>query len=111
MEVSDYLRHCGYRVIEAANSDEAIRLLAAGTMVDLVFSDLSMPTGELDGFALAEWIGRNRPGLKVLVASGVSRKIARVEQICSELAVMDPPYSHTEFEQRIRELLARAPSS
>ena len=27
MVISEYLRHCGYRVIEAANSDEALAVL------------------------------------------------------------------------------------
>jgi hypothetical protein len=29
MVISEYSRHCGYRVIEAANSDEALAVLAA----------------------------------------------------------------------------------
>ena len=37
MPVSDYLRHCGYRVLEAANQDEALLLLQKpGIHVDVV---------------------------------------------------------------------------
>ena len=42
--ISQYLRDCGYKVIEAANADEAMTALQhKETIVDLVFSDIEMP--------------------------------------------------------------------
>ena len=48
MIISDYLRQCGYRVIEAASADEALTILKHTEIkVDIVFSDIEMP-GTLD---------------------------------------------------------------
>ena len=49
--VAEYLRECGYQVIEAADAGEAVKLLrTAATEVDLVFSDVQLGDG-LDGHA------------------------------------------------------------
>ena len=67
--IAAYLRDCGFDVVEAGNADEAVRVLEAGTRVDIVFSDVNMP-GRLDGFGLAQWLRRKRPGLKIILTSG-----------------------------------------
>jgi CheY-like chemotaxis protein len=44
MPIAQYLRDCGYKVIEAVNADEAIAVLThKETIVDVVFSDIEMP--------------------------------------------------------------------
>lgn len=53
MPVSDYLRHCGYRVLEAANSDEALLLLQNHTQVDVVMINVG-GSGAMSGFKLAQ---------------------------------------------------------
>lgn len=65
------LRRLGYRVIGAADGDEALARLAGLPSLDLLFTDLRMP-GALGGHALAEEIRRRRPGLRVLFTSGQS---------------------------------------
>ena len=41
MPISQYLRDCGYKVIEAASADEAMTVLKhKDTIVDLVFSSI-----------------------------------------------------------------------
>src|ERR1700741_695356 len=63
MPISQYLRDCGYRVIEAANAQEAVTVLShEETVVDVVFTDIEMP-GALDGFGLAKWVREHRPGV------------------------------------------------
>ena len=54
MLVSDYLRHCGYRVLEAENSDEALLLLQnPDTQVDVVMTDVG-GSGAMTGFKLTQ---------------------------------------------------------
>jgi CheY-like chemotaxis protein len=65
METSAQLEDAGYRVIEACNGPEALRLLEGSTLVDIVCTDVRMP-GTPDGIALAKWIKDNRPELPVL---------------------------------------------
>ena len=75
MPIAQYLRDCGYKVIEASNADEAMQvLLHQETPVDVVFSDIEMP-GTVDGFGLANWIREHRPGLNVLLAGTVPRAV------------------------------------
>jgi hypothetical protein len=51
LAISEYLRHCGYRVIEAASAKEDLTLLAEVYIaVDVVFSAVELG-GETDGFA------------------------------------------------------------
>jgi DNA-binding NtrC family response regulator len=68
---AEFLRERGYVVIEATSAADAISILESGTHVDIVFSDVHMP-GELTGNGLAEWLGRNHPGLPVLLTSGAA---------------------------------------
>jgi two-component system, response regulator PdtaR len=62
----------GYRVLEAANADEALILLESRHDVRLVFTDVNMP-GALNGFALARIVDMRFPGIKVIVTSGLAR--------------------------------------
>src|SRR3954466_7276891 len=65
------LEGAGYRVLEAANGDNAYQLLLAhpDLRIDLLFTDVVMP-GRLDGIDLAHAARHLRPGLQVLFASG-----------------------------------------
>ncbi len=69
MVISEALRDAGVKVIEAANADEALAVLAAGVVVDVVLTDVRMP-GALDGIALAQLLRRERPDIHVVVTSG-----------------------------------------
>jgi CheY-like chemotaxis protein len=105
MAVSDYLRECGFHVVEAGNAEEAIAVLKSDTTVDIVFSDVNMP-GSLDGFGLAQWIRRERPQLKVILTSGVTRKAKEAGSLCEHGPLLAKPYHHGELERQIRQLLA-----
>jgi CheY-like chemotaxis protein len=48
VNISRYLRECGYFVIEAVNADEAVEVLQSDHVIDLVLSDVQMP-GAMDG--------------------------------------------------------------
>lgn len=67
--VADHLREAGFTVVEAFNGDEAIAILNAGALIDLVFTDVRMP-GAADGMALLGFVKRTRPDLPVLMTSG-----------------------------------------
>lgn len=69
MLIADVLRDAGYEVIEAVNGDEALDILKAGVVVDLVLSDVRMP-GSTDGLALLAFIRQNLAALPVILTSG-----------------------------------------
>ncbi len=65
---AETLRDLGYRVIEAANAEEAMPVLDGPTPVALLFTDVVMPG--LGGPRLAEIARVRRPALRVLFATG-----------------------------------------
>lgn len=69
MFISDAFRDAGYTVLEAFNADEAVDILKAGKVVDLVFSDVRMP-GSLDGIGLLRFIKERFSQLPVILTSG-----------------------------------------
>jgi DNA-binding response OmpR family regulator len=105
MSVAEYLRDCGYRVIEAGNADEAVKVLNADAAIDVVCSDVQMP-GTMDGFGLAQWVRRERVGLKIILVSGVRRAAEAAGDLCDGGPLMAKPYGPDELERRIRILLA-----
>jgi DNA-binding NtrC family response regulator len=105
MPISQYLRDCGYKVIEAANADEAVQvLLHKETVVHVVFSDIEMP-GAVDGFGLAKWIREHRSGLDVLLTGTVSRAVESAKDLC-EQGPLPKPYQAQAVHHHIRRLLA-----
>jgi CheY-like chemotaxis protein len=67
--VAEYLQLSGYAVIKAAGAAEAVTVLASGTTVDVVFSDVRMP-GAMDGLQLAQWVRRRHGDIPVMLTSG-----------------------------------------
>jgi DNA-binding NtrC family response regulator len=90
--IAEYLRKCGFRVVEAVNSAEAIRVLQMQqTTIDLVFSDLTMP-GKLDGFGLAKWVRKHRPELQVLLVSSDKKRSEAAKNLCQSEPFFANPY-------------------
>src|SRR5262249_51722174 len=105
MAVADYLRDCGYRVIEAGNADGGIKSLCRNQSVRVVGSDVQMP-GSMDGCGRAQWIRRERAGIKIVLVSGVRRAAEAAGDLCDGGPLMRKPYGPDELERRIRILLA-----
>jgi CheY-like chemotaxis protein len=68
LHISEELRDAGYRVIEAANGDEAAALLSTVPDVALVLTDLRM-SGDVDGLALVRRVRSDFPQIKVALCS------------------------------------------
>jgi CheY-like chemotaxis protein len=62
----------GFTVIEAANADEAIRILENRRDIRVVFTDIHMP-GSMDGLKLAHAVRNRWPPIKIIVTSGRER--------------------------------------
>src|SRR5215472_14697497 len=105
MPISQYLRDCRYRVIEAANAQEAVTVLShEETFVDVVFTDIEMP-GALDGFGLAKWVREHRPGVEVILAGTLPSTVRQAEELCEE-GLLPKPYDAQAVHDQIRRLLA-----
>jgi DNA-binding NtrC family response regulator len=102
--ISQYLRDCGYKVIEAADAEEAVTVLShKETVIHIVFTDIEMP-GALDGFGLAQWIRERKPGLDVILAGTLPRTIESAKKLCEE-GPIPKPYEARVVHNHIRRLL------
>jgi CheY-like chemotaxis protein len=73
MTAVDELEEAGFQVLEAANADEALKMLEARSdVVQVLFTDVHMP-GSMDGMALAEQVHRRWPHVLLLISSGRAR--------------------------------------
>jgi len=100
LALADSLRTAGYSVIEAENSDDALRSLHSGHDCDLVITDVNMP-GPVDGIGLAKCAKRLFAGLPVIITSG---HLAR-EASHSADAFLPKPYSDTALIETVFDLI------
>lgn len=106
LSLAEYLRHCGYRVVEAANADEGLTILQkADVQVDVVLSDIEMP-GSMDGFGLAQWVRANRPSVEVVLVATPQRAADAAAGLCEFGPRMMKPYEPQIVLDRIKQLLA-----
>jgi CheY-like chemotaxis protein len=70
MTLVDVLEDAGFKVIEAAHADEALRVLKTVSGIDAVVTDVEMPRGSINGFELARRVRTDRQEIGVLIASG-----------------------------------------
>jgi DNA-binding response OmpR family regulator len=103
--LAQYLRECGYRVLEAIDSKEARRLLSEGSQtINIVLADIQT-LGD-DGFAFAAWVRQNKPGVRVLSAGTVAAAARKAGDLCEEEPPIGKPYDHQLVLGRILRLLA-----
>jgi DNA-binding NtrC family response regulator len=101
--VADFLRECGYRVVEAASGEEAQKIFRAGQPAEVLFSDVDLGEG-IDGFELARWVRENYPGVRILLTSGVTRMAREAVHLC-DAPFLDKPYSHNALGELIKRLI------
>ncbi len=104
MPIAEYLRDCGYHVLEAGTAHEAIETVGAHGPVDLVFSDVRMP-GSMDGFGLARWLRAHHPDIPVILTSGYSNSRSLSADVAPGVRLIEKPYSQAQVARRIQDLL------
>lgn len=103
------LESLGYRVLEAADGDEALAILRAGIdRVDLVLADVVMP--RLGGVELFELARAHDPRLVFLFTSGCAEEdVGSVIPRQPGVGAIPKPYRLAVLARRIRELLDERP--
>ncbi len=69
MMAVDLVEDAGFEVVEAANADEAVKILEARTDIRIVFTDIDMP-GSIDGLMLAAAVRDRWPPIEIIITSG-----------------------------------------
>lgn len=98
--VAQYLRECGYRVIEATNAAEAIAALSDQD-VNVLVTDLELK--DASGFQLSAKARKMRPSLKVIVTHSAERTAKVAADLCDD-GPLDHPYHPQHLVERIRRL-------
>jgi PAS domain S-box-containing protein len=109
---SSMFEHLGYETIYRDSAEAALKLLEAGTRIDLVFSDIVMP-GTIDGVGLAREIRSRYPNLPVILTTGYSDAANAVP---SSIKVLRKPFDtealrdfiHDYYASEIIETIRRA---
>ncbi|HKN34956.1 MAG TPA: PAS domain S-box protein [Terriglobales bacterium] len=104
------LTECGYKVIEAANSAEALRLSDEFRgNIDLLLTDLVMPG--MGGREVAQQLRRHRTNLCVLFTSGYSQEQTRqIGNAQEEIVLFRKPFTGSALTRKVRELLDAHPA-
>jgi DNA-binding response OmpR family regulator len=106
MPICQYLRDCGYRVLEAASADEAARILQKPDIqIDVILSDVEMH-GKMNGFGFAQWARSVRPGVDIVLAGTPERAARAAGELCEQGPILVKPYDHKIVLDRIKRLLA-----
>jgi PAS domain S-box-containing protein len=99
------LEQLNYRTVAVDNAKSALNLLATGTPIDLVFTDVMLP-GDLDGVALAQAISKKHPRVPVLLTSGYAKALAA----CHGLPILRKPYQLSALAEAICSTLDPQPA-
>ncbi|MDD2794652.1 hypothetical protein [Acidocella sp.] len=103
--LAEYLRQCGFHVLEAFDADEARQALAKPQVaVDVILADAE-GIGE-NGFAFAGWVRANHPSIDVVLTGTVARTAEKAGEICADGPALTKPYEHRLVLQEIQRLLA-----
>jgi PAS domain S-box-containing protein len=108
-KIRDYvtmqLETLGYKVITAANADEALAIVRQGAAFDLLFTDIVMP-GSMNGRQLAETMMAGRPSLRVLFTSGYSDGALPLQNRAGHgIPLLAKPYRRAELARMMRRCL------
>jgi DNA-binding response OmpR family regulator len=109
MVIAEYLRDCGYRVIEGVNAKDIWTVLDSGRGLDVILADVSLGGGT-EGFSLATRLRQSRTDIDVVLTAGIAGAAEESHQLCEE-GPIKKPYQPKDVESRIRVLLERRRAS
>jgi len=102
---ADILLEAGFRVIEAGDAEEALRVLKAEVAIDVLLSDVEMPPG-MNGYELARHVHQHRPEVEILISSG--REWPGENDLPPGAAFLPKPYPSATLVARVQAATLRA---
>jgi DNA-binding response OmpR family regulator len=104
-EISDFLRECGYRVIEGVNAEDVREIIKSGTRIDAILAEVHL-TGAATGFELAQELRQTRPDIAVILVSNIDNVVEKASDLCGR-GPLKKPYRPEAVLRRIQVLLER----
>lgn len=105
MDVVEILRAAGFDIVEAANADQAIRMLERNSGIHLVFTDIDMP-GSMNGLKLAAAVRDRWPPVRIIATSGHFK--IQLGDLPAGARFISKPYQPAQIISAIRELTSAA---
>jgi DNA-binding NtrC family response regulator len=103
--LAEYLRECGFQVLEAADAAEARTLLEdTSRQVDVVLADIDADDQSV--FALARWVRKRLPGVEMILVGTVTKAAQKAGDLCQDGPALSKPYDHQLALDHIRRLMA-----
>lgn len=104
--LAEYLRNCGYKVFEAATSDEVIIALEEGAVgIDALLADAQL-TGKFNAFELRIWVREHYPDVEIVLAGNIDSAAKAAGNLCDEGPHLQRPYEPERVAAHIKRLLA-----
>jgi DNA-binding response OmpR family regulator len=104
--LAEYLRDCGFHVVEASSSEEALTFLREDQIpIEAVLADADI-AGEMTGFELAQWVRRNCADTDVVLVGTLESAVEKAAGLCEESANLRKPYDPQLVLDRIKRLRA-----
>lgn len=100
------LGELGYRTLTATRASEALDRLSGPDRIDILFSDVVMPSG-MNGVQLSVEARRLRPGLRVVLASGYTGTALVDGTVPPDVPLLNKPYQREDLANTLRVVLAR----
>jgi PAS domain S-box-containing protein len=100
------LRKLGYEVIEAANGDDAKRLISerGAGKIQLLLTDMVMP--QMSGRRFADWLRQTSPDTKIVFISGyLEESIHPRDRRDDEMFFLAKPFDSEQLATKVREVL------
>lgn len=105
MTIADYLRECGYRVVEAITGEEALKILGAGIKVDTVLAAVKLQ-GAIDGFGLAQRVRNSFSDIEIILTTGVPMAAKKAGELCDQ-GPLPRPYHPDLIVERLKLLFRK----
>ncbi|ASW09759.1 response regulator [Rhizobium sp. 11515TR] len=98
--VAEYLRDCGYVVMEAIDAQEALAVLRQ-QHVDFLVTDIELQ--DKSGFELSAAVRELRPDLKILLTQSPERTAKIASDLCED-GPLDRPYHPQQLVERLKRI-------
>lgn len=100
MALGEYLRECGYHVIEGVKPEDVWTVIRAGVHLYAVFARV-----QRGGFALAAKVRQTHPKTNVILHSGIADAVKKAAGLCDRGPVKGP-HRPESVARRIQRLVA-----
>lgn len=101
-QIAEYLRACGFRVLEVRNAEEALLVLQrSAESIHVVLSDAEQ------GFVLSRWVRAHAPQIKIVLTGTLERAAHAAAELCESGPMAKRPYDPQLLIQEIKGTLSK----